>query len=208
MSLPKTIKYALTLGIGLLAAATFSAEEPSRTPSEKMKEAVDKLNKAPATIGQSLQGLKDAATAKLKQTLGGSTKPVAKGEPADLIVPQKTSETPAAARAVKEGGRDPFRSPLIPKKINVRVRENLSPLEQKDLGQLKIVGIVSGNGKPVAVLVDNGGDSYIVNVGTAIGINDGTVKTIDRDEVIIEEYCEDVYGARKKCARSMRLKTE
>src|SRR5438874_13529135 len=80
MSLPKTIKYALTLGIGLLAAATFSAEEPSRTPSEKMKEAVDKFNKAPATIGQSLQGLKDAATAKLKQTLGGSTKPVANGE--------------------------------------------------------------------------------------------------------------------------------
>jgi type IV pilus assembly protein PilP len=208
MSLAKTIKYTLTLGMGLLAAATFSAEEPSHTPSEKMKEAVDNFNKAPATIGQSLQGLKDAATAKLKQTLGGSTKPVANGEPADLSVPQKTSETPAATRAVKEGGRDPFRSPLIPKKINARVRENLSPLEQKDLGQLKVVGIVSGNGKPVAVLVDNGGDSYIVNVGTAIGINDGTVKTIYRDEVIIEEYCEDVYGARKKCARSMRLKTE
>jgi len=208
MSLPKTIKYALTLGIGLLAAATFSAEEPSRTPSEKMKEAVDKFNKAPATIGQSLQGLKDAATAKLKQTLGGSTKPVANGEPADLIVPQKTSETPAPTRAVKEGDRDPFRSPLMPKKINTSVRENLSPLERVDLGQLKIVGIVWSIKEPRAMIEDTAGLGYVVRVGTPVGNNDGTVKAIQRDQIIVEEYFADAYGARKKHDVSMRLSTE
>jgi hypothetical protein len=64
----------LTCFVGLTAGNTH-AQEPIPTPSEKMQEAVGKLNKAPATIGQSLQGLRDAAAAKLKQTLGAGAMP-------------------------------------------------------------------------------------------------------------------------------------
>lgn len=67
----------LTCFVGLTAGNT-RAQEAIPTPSEKMQEAVGKLNKAPATIGQSLQGLRDAAAAKLKQTLGAGAKPDAK----------------------------------------------------------------------------------------------------------------------------------
>jgi len=55
-----------------LAALSHGAEEPM--PSDKMKEAVGKLNKAPASIGQSLRGLTDAAATKLKQ-ISGSDRP-------------------------------------------------------------------------------------------------------------------------------------
>jgi hypothetical protein len=84
----------LTCFVGLTAGNTH-AQEPIPTPSEKMKEAVGKLNKAPATIGQSLQGLRDAAAAKLKQTLGAGAMPGAKADPVDLDVPQKAAEIPA-----------------------------------------------------------------------------------------------------------------
>jgi len=76
--------------VGLTAGNT-RAQEPIPTPSEKMQEAVGKLNKAPATIGQSLQGLRDAAAAKLKQTLGAGAKPDAKAAPVDLDVHRRAS---------------------------------------------------------------------------------------------------------------------
>jgi Tfp pilus assembly protein PilP len=195
--------------VTLTAGRSLGAEEAIHTPSEKMKEAVGKFNKAPATIGKSLQELTEAAKAKLKQAFGGESKPNDKNKQLDLDVPRKTPVAPPAPRSgLTETGRDPFRPPLMPKKLTTRVRENLSPLEQKDLSQLNLVGIVRGNKEPIAVIVDTAGLSYIVNVGTRIGLNDGMVKSISNDEVIMEENCEDVYGARKKCVRSMRLKTE
>jgi Tfp pilus assembly protein PilP len=209
MSLRVAYRLLPIICVAIIAVGSAHGEEPIPTPSEKMKDAVGKFNKAPASIGQSLQGLRDAAAAKLKETFRSSAKAEGKAaQPDDLNMPQKTSEIPAAPRVLKEGSRDPFRSPQMPKRAITRVRENLSPLQQRDLSQFNLVGIVRGNKEPVAVMVDTAGVTYIVNVGTPIGLNDGTVKSISPDEVIMEEYCEDVYGARKKCVRSKRLKTE
>ncbi len=173
----------LTCFVGLTAGNTH-AQEPIPTPSEKMKEAVGKLNKAPATIGQSLQGLRDAAAAKLKQTLGAGAKPDAKAAPVDLDLPQKAAEIPAGASALKENGRDPFRPMTLRSKVISRQRENLSPLER------------------------SAGLGYVVKIGTPIGSNDGKVKTIHRDQIVIEENYTDAYGGQKKRDVRMRLSTE
>jgi Tfp pilus assembly protein PilP len=208
MSARKKFKLILAVCFGLIAARSFAAEESIPTPSEKMKEAVAKVGKAPATIGQSLQGLKDAAAAKLKQALGGSANPEAKTIPVDLNVPQKAPETPAPAHAMKLDGRDPFRPMTLRAKVNRRARENLSPLERFDLGQLKIVGIVWDIKEPRAMIEDTAGLGYVVKVGTPIGSNEGTVKAIRRDQIVVEENYEDAYGSRKKRDVSMRLSTE
>src|SRR5688572_21297461 len=184
------------------------AEEAIRMPSEQMKDAVEKLGKAPATIGKSLQGLTDAARAKLQQSFGGKTKADSKAEPVDLNVPQITPEAPAVAPALKENSRDPFRPTTQRTKVNARVRENLSPLERFELGQLKIVGIVWDISEPRAMVEDSAGLGYVVKVATPIGSNDGKVKAIRRDQVIVEEFYEDAYGARKKRDVSMKLLTE
>jgi Tfp pilus assembly protein PilP len=184
------------------------AEEAVRTPSEQMKDAVDKVNKAPATIGKSLQGLTDAARAKLQQTLGSKAKADSKVEPVDLNVPQKTPEPSSAAPALKENGRDPFRPMTLRTRVNTRPRENLSPLERFDLGQLKIVGIVWDLREPRAMIEDTAGLGYVIRVGTPIGSNDGKVKAIHRNQVIVEEFYEDAYGARKTRDVSMKLLTE
>jgi Tfp pilus assembly protein PilP len=198
----------LTASLVRFEAGALGAEEPIQTPSGQMKDAVEKLNKAPATIGKSLQGLTDAAKAKLQQTLGSKAKADSKVEPVDLDLPQKTPELPAAAPALKENSRDPFRPSTLRTRVNTRVRENLSPLERFDLGQLKIVGIVWDIKEPRAMIEDAAGLGYVVKIGTPIGSNDGKVKAIRRDHVIVEESYEDAYGARKRRDVSMKLLTE
>lgn len=189
-------------------AVSLGAEEGIQTPSGQMKEAVDKLNQAPATIGKSLQGLTDAAKGKLQQTFGSKAKADSKTEPVDLELPKKTSEAPAAAPALKPNSRDPFRPTTLRTKVNSPARANLSPLERLDLGQLKIVGIVWDIREPRAMVEDAAGLGYVVKIGTPIGNNDGKVKAIRRDHVVVEESYEDAYGARKRRDVSMKLLTE
>jgi type IV pilus assembly protein PilP len=109
---------------------------------------------------------------------------------------------------MKQEGRDPFRPMTLKSNGPSRSRENLSPLERFDIGQLRIVGIVWDVKEPRAIIEDSAGLGYTVKVGTPIGSNDGRVKVIRRDQIIIEEVYEDAYGARKKRDIAMRLSTE
>lgn len=194
-----------TIGLGL-------AQESVRTPSEKTKEAVERFNNAPASIGKTLQGLRDTAKEKLRQTLGGKAKAEAKAdgnsERVDLNVPQKTPDASLPTPALKEGGRDPFRPMTLRAKVNTRSRENLSPLERLDLSQLKVVGIIWDIKEPRAMVEDTAGLGYVVKVGTPIGSNDGTVKAIHRNQVVVEESTADIYGMPRKRDVTMNLATE
>jgi len=199
------LKIVLILGISLTAALSYGAEEPM--PSDKMREAVGKLDKAPASIGQSLRGLTDAAATKLKQ-ISGTSRSAPESKPLDMTLPQKKSEIAPPAHVMEQEGRDPFRPMTLKSNGPSRSRENLSPLERFDIGQLRIVGIVWDVKEPRAIIEDSAGLGYTVKVGTPIGSNDGRVKVIRRDQIIIEEVYEDAYGARKKRDIAMRLSTE
>ncbi|HWH79542.1 MAG TPA: pilus assembly protein PilP, partial [Candidatus Binatus sp.] len=199
---------------GLKASAILWAQDSESTPSQRTKEAVDKFNKAPAAIGQSLQELRDSAKEKLRQTLGGKaksetkTKTESKLERVDLDVPQKA---PAEAKpaALKPNSRDPFRPMTMRTRVNTRVaRENLSPLERLDLGQLKVVGIVWDIKEPRAMVEDSAGLGYVVKVGTPIGNNDGAVKAIHRNQIVVEEPFDDIYGVRKMRDVALKLPGE
>lgn len=196
--------FSLALGVSDIS----SAQEPLRAPSEKTKDAVDKFNNAPAAIGKSLQGLRDAAKERLQQSLGGKSKAETKAEPVDLNVPQKLPDSPKSAVLPKEGGRDPFRPMTLRTKVAPRNRDNLSPLERLDLGQLKVVGVIWDIKEPRAMVEDTAGLGYTVKVGTPIGSNDGKVKAIHRNQIIIEEISADIYGQRKSRDVSMKLATE
>ena len=199
-----TSKIVIVLCLGL-ASLSHGTEEPM--PSEKMREATGKLNKAPASIGQSLRGLTDAAATKLKQ-LSGSDRPAPESKAIDMPAPQKKPEIAPPAHVMKPDGRDPFRPMALKTNALSRSRENLSPLERLDIGQLRIVGIVWDVKEPRAIVEDSAGLGYTVKVGTPIGSNDGRVKVIRRDQIIVEEVYEDAYGARKKRDIAMRLSTE
>lgn len=198
------------LVVAFLAASgsgeTFSAEEAVRTPSDQMKEALQKLGTAPAAIGQSLEDLTETAKDKLRSTFGGKSSG-AKAEPVDLDVPKKAPPRRAESVDLLKT-RDPFRPPTLQKEIQPRRRENLSPLERLNLSQLKLVGIVWGIKEPRAMVEDPSGLGYVIKVGTPIGSNDGKVKAIHRNEVVVEETRVDVTGSRGKRDVRIRLASE
>lgn len=193
--------------LGCFVGKVLAAEDVLQTPSQKTKEAIDRLGQTPSAISKGLETLKGAVESKLKAGASKSS-PAVKAEADDLTMPPKKPEQPEAARFSSQGKRDPFRPATMRARTVARQRENLSPLERFDLGQLKVVGVVWDLKEPRAMIEDSAGLGYIVKLGTPIGANDGTVKAIARNEIVVEEFYEDSYGARKKRDRSMRLATE
>lgn len=179
-------------------------QEEKETPSQKTREAVEKFKKAPAAVGERLEALKEAGKAKLQATL--APKAQAKKEGESSALPPKVSEPAEPPRYFSAGKRDPFR-PLASKAKGAaaRPRENLSPLERFELGQLKLVGIVWDIKEPRAMVEDGLGLGYIVKVGTPIGPNEGKVKAIKPREIVIEETYTDFFGARKNREVTMKL---
>ncbi len=204
----KLLSILLLIASELWTSRALSAQESVRTPSEKTKDAVDKFNNAPSAIGKSLQGLRDAAKNKLQQTLGARAKADMKSERVDLDLPQKAPQAAPTAPVLKDGTRDPFRPMTLRTKVNTRARENLSPLERLDLAQLKLVGIIWDIKEPRAMVEDAAGLGYVIKVGTPIGSNDGKVKAIHRNQIVVEEFADDIYGVRKKHDVSMGLAAE
>ena len=201
----KSLFIYVLLGL-LLFPAWGGAQEEKESPSQKTKEAIEKFKKAPAAAGESLEALKEAGKAKLQETLAG--KGPAKAEAGISSLPAKKPEQPERPRYSSVGKRDPFRPLSLKPKASPRARENLSPLERYELGQLKLVAIVWDIKEAKAMVEDAIGLGYVVKIGTLIGPNEGKVKAIKPTEVVIEEHVTDFYGARKSQEVSMRLPVE
>lgn len=144
------------------------------------------------------------------------TKSGANDANAAKVAPVGSTETPEVKAEQSESGarpalairRDPFRPFTLNLRATVRRRDNLSPLERYEVGQLKLVGIIWNIKNPTALVEDTSGLGYTVRVGTPIGANDGKVKKISPDALLIEEEYLDLYGAKKKREVSMRLAAE
>lgn len=186
------------------------SQEEKDLPSQKTKEAIEKFKKAPATVGKGLEALKEAGKARLRETL--QTKELA--APAKVAgegtaLPEKKPAEPQTPRYSPSGRRDPFLPmQLRTKAVSSRPRENLSPLERYDVGQLKLVAIVWNTKEATAMVEDSAGLGYVIKVGTPIGSNEGKVKAIKPSEVVIEESYTDFYGVSKNRDVSMKLPVE
>jgi type IV pilus assembly protein PilP len=194
------------LVIALCVGGSVWAQENIETPAHKSKEAVDKLKAAPSTVGKTLQDLGKTVSTKLGLSQSETEAPKAES----AATPQadkengeaKTTASPAIAK------RDPFRPFTLNSKPTQRPRESLSPLERYELGQLKLVGVIWDIKQPNAIVEDAAGLGYVVKIGTPIGSNEGKVKSIQPARLVIEEFQFDVYGAKKKVERAMRLEPE
>ena len=105
------------------------------------------------------------------------------------------------------GLRDPFRPfnlALRPKPVETP----RTPLEQYDVGALKLVAVIFDTQNPKAMVEDDTGLGYTVGLGTKIGNQGGVVKTIEPDRVVVEEDFVDFYGEKKKSEIVLRLKPE
>ncbi len=84
---------------------------------------------------------------------------------------------------------EPFNrpDPFVPYKPDVPGMMTDNPLLRYEVRYFKLVGIVHSGNAPVAIFEDPNGRSYDLRVGDPIGKNNGVVKAITNDQVIINE---------------------
>ncbi|MDZ7667718.1 MAG: pilus assembly protein PilP [Desulfotignum sp.] len=96
---------------------------------------------------------------------------------------------------------DPF-APLIqedppaspePRKPE-KPRRILTPLEKMTLNQLKLVAVVMGENRKIAMVEEASGKGYEVSIGTYMGKNQGQVVDIQFDRIVVRETAVDVNG--------------
>ncbi len=198
----------LNLLLLFLFLANGRSQEEEEMPSQKMRQAVEKFSKGPSTVGKKLEELMKSSKQKLQEALEGETPE--KEEAEALTLPKKT-ERSEAPRYSPAGKRDPFRSLGLKTKVSGTSPEDLSPLQRYTLAQLKLVAIVWEIKEPKAMVEVVEADKiirgYTLTVGTRVGPNQGVVRAIGPNEVVIEESYVDYYGARKKSECRMRLST-
>jgi type IV pilus assembly protein PilP len=192
--------------IAFYMSGNLAAEENTGTSAQRNKEGQDKSQSAPTAAGRTLEQFGKTSTG--KSGAAPEMKPVAATSDNDSAAEKKPPGAPAG-RLSPTVRRDPFRPfTLNARTSSKRRRENLSPLERYELGQLKLVAVIWNTKEPSAMVEDSSGLGYLVKVGTPIGSNEGKVKSIQRDGIVIEEFYVDLYGGRKKHEVNMRLSAE
>jgi len=91
------------------------------------------------------------------------------------------------------GKRDPFRS-FILDRLKELDSASKGPLEQFDLSQLSVNGIVWETERQRALILDPAGQGYVIQEGDPIGKNDGRVIAIDDNVVVVREAYVDFHG--------------
>jgi len=142
-----------------------------------------------------------------------AAKPPAPGQPAPAV--QQPAAPAAAPAAVAPGGAptslaeivatydpkgkaDPFKPFLLSQKASAEgssevKRKPLTPLQKMALSEIQagLRAIIWGKMGNKALVEDATGKGYVLTVGTYVGQNDGIVKKILEDRVVVEEYIRD-----------------
>jgi Tfp pilus assembly protein PilP len=147
-----------------------------------------------------------------------------KNEQGPAAVPQRPKaapKPPPAAQAPAEafgavggdfhydpkGKRDPFRSfEWEQMRLALAADDSRGPLEQFDVNQLSLVGVVWHAHNARALVQDPSGMSYIVAEGAKIGKNNGRVMRIDDNLMVVKETYEDWNGEETTKDIEMRIR--
>lgn len=135
-------------------------------------------------------------------------KPLAQG-PLSLPKPGGPALNPEAAERPfnPEGTPDPFKPPIEQLSAETtKSKGGTLPLEQFEVSDYQLVGIVSGPGLKKAVIQDLTGKGFFVTVGTRIGKGGGKIVKITDKEVLVEEPYQDLMGRKK--SRKVALKIQ
>jgi type IV pilus assembly protein PilP len=122
---------------------------------------------------------------------------------AGIAAPQKPSNEGVDGLGAIEAGyaydpmgkRDPFRS-FVLDRLSEESDEAKGPLEQFDLAQIQLLGVVWKTDRPRALVSDPSGQSYVVRTGDPIGKNEGEIVAIDDNSMRVVETYVDYVGSK------------
>ena len=119
--------------------------------------------------------------------------------------PQLESRPESAFSYSAEGRRDPFRSMLYEIQ-EVENRRTRAPLEQFELGQIVLMGVVWEAEEPRALVTDPEGRSFVIRSGSRIGKNEGRVTHIDDNLVRVKETYMNYAGEQTRKDVELRIR--
>ena len=107
------------------------------------------------------------------------------------------------------GKRDPFRSLVDEQRLPTQTQAACKdPLCQWDLDQLVLVGVVTGDANPLAMVEDPMGRGYVIHRNTRMGKQGGKVTQILRDAVTVTEQWTAPDGKLNPNPISLRMKAD
>lgn len=121
---------------------------------------------------------------------------------------QVTSAVPAAGVAPQldfSAKKDPFKPFIVvaPKAAAVpaKVRVGALPIQNYDVNQFRVIGIVAGLKENRAMIVDPAGKGYVVKEGMLIGKNEGRISKITPAGIEVVEQYQETGKTRKRTVR-------
>jgi Tfp pilus assembly protein PilP len=124
--------------------------------------------------------------------------PTAAAAPAMAPGAAPTSQAEIVATYDPRGKADPFKPFLLTQKASTEgsgdvKRKPLTPLQRMALSEVQagLRAIIWGKMGNKALVEDAAGKGYVLTVGTYVGQNDGIVKKILEDRIVVEEYIRD-----------------
>jgi Tfp pilus assembly protein PilP len=125
--------------------------------------------------------------------------------PPGNIKPMEISPVPLEHPFNPEGKPDPFQPPAEELTGGLKRKGGVLPLEQFEVSDYQLVGIVSGPGVKKAIIQDLTGKGFFVGVGTRIGKGGGNITRITGKEVLVEEPYYDLTGRKKNRKISLKI---
>jgi Tfp pilus assembly protein PilP len=102
--------------------------------------------------------------------------------------------------------RDPFQTFLYTQKHVTSFKAGELPLLQYGISSLRVVGIMNRRGKYFAMLQTPDNRSYIITVGSLVGVNRARVVSINGSEVNLVERTYNILGQMRSINVVMGLK--
>lgn len=93
------------------------------------------------------------------------------------------------------GRPDPFKPFISEEKIKTALPGGGgAPLQSLEVGQLKLMAVITGGREPFAMAEDASGKGYILHMGSRVGIQEGVVTSISGNKVVVTEKVKDFGG--------------
>jgi len=175
--------------------------------------------------GKKTQPKEPVVTKQIGSSSQTEKKPNESDKPAATVTntPAETEAAPMVVASTMGNKREPYNpigkvDPFAPlykdeaekKPENVVVKPKQperprTPLEKLDLAQLKLTAVVTTADQKRALVEEVSGKGYVVEIGTRIGLERGSVVEIYSDRIVIEHTAEDDFGKSTSRKRELKL---
>ncbi|MCX5831035.1 MAG: pilus assembly protein PilP [Deltaproteobacteria bacterium] len=126
-------------------------------------------------------------------------------------------QAPPASYSFNPAGKpDPFRpfvekDPVLKKKAEMDAAISIFPLQKVGLDQFNLLGIAGDTGRRLAIVEtkdSRGSRFYALKLGTVIGLNNGKVVEIGKDQIVVEEATALRTGKKNRIIKKLRKDEE